>query len=758
MVEDAALHDVDPDALLHLWRQWLQEAEMIAAGKGTVQYSAANGSYINFKQLLVGSKALEITLEKCLAARLASSQEGELRRLLQTFLAPDLKPEVPAELAAAILRLAQAIPSGSPDILGAAERAVHAVIGSLKASPQAAQPGTGSHRQGAASVAKLDQKIAEKTQALNKDPSTKDHARIAGELLKLAEEKADMLAADGAASHSQRGDSAAALRSLEDLIELLTSQSKDSKAGDERRGQASGGQAYQKEANVLAQQAAEIATLIQNTENQLRSLKQRAAGVKQKQEALQQQMAAANGKSQKGGGKAPAQSLSPAVYEQQLAAARALQNVLHSSQQSGSPRKAAGGADAAAGDYLHAVETLLASNVKYQGEVYEKAKFTSERLLKAEKQAQHVTSLRLDEATVAGSKKQKEQCEKMMKDILKSAEDVHASSQSVLAGARRRKAPGVSMQTLRQADELTAEVARLYHAIVEESERKEPVRVKSSDLASALTGKDPVVPTPTAAAVGPVGPASGAGDKTALEARLAQLEAENKKKDAQIAALSAGDQPAPAASPRKGRQGKAEQHAQQAQHAQHGVGNGHIAAVHTTGNGNGVELSHEAGSGSSATGEWDVVVGRSNAGKAKQTSAHGSQAGSPGKLPPATANGEAGGLSSAVAPAMPRTTTSASGGARPKSGATAAAGGAAKTRPATTSKPPPHHAPVVPFATAAPVAAPLPRVFTPATVPTKSAWGAIAKPEYVPIGQMVASPTKAAEPAPEPETEDVEAA
>lgn len=83
-----------------------------------------------FKQLVLRSRALEIAVEGCIASPLSVDETSSLQQLLSTFLP---KGDT-AALASAIARLSELLAEDSQsfDTVGAAQRAVHNVISTLK--------------------------------------------------------------------------------------------------------------------------------------------------------------------------------------------------------------------------------------------------------------------------------------------------------------------------------------------------------------------------------------------------------------------------------------------------------------------------------------------------------------------------------------------------------------------------------------------------------------------------------------------------
>lgn len=85
-----------------------------------------------FLQLVLRSRALEMAVEGCIASPLSSDEAHSLQQLLNVFLP---KADTHA-LASAIARLSELLAEDSQsfDTVGAAQRAVHNVISTLKAA------------------------------------------------------------------------------------------------------------------------------------------------------------------------------------------------------------------------------------------------------------------------------------------------------------------------------------------------------------------------------------------------------------------------------------------------------------------------------------------------------------------------------------------------------------------------------------------------------------------------------------------------
>lgn len=156
---------------MHSWTEAIRSGHTQGAdrsGKG-IKYKAADGSLLEFKQVgsvhaaraprstlqvwtcclmltsfelpvargwqvLLTSKALEVSVENALVSGLSHEHAEGLTNLFSVFL-----PSVNASsLASQLVRLATLLVDEAPDTLGAAQRAVHGTLASLKAGTAAA--------------------------------------------------------------------------------------------------------------------------------------------------------------------------------------------------------------------------------------------------------------------------------------------------------------------------------------------------------------------------------------------------------------------------------------------------------------------------------------------------------------------------------------------------------------------------------------------------------------------------------------------
>eukprot|EP00878_Enallax_costatus_P012697 GHUV01013261.1.p1 GENE.GHUV01013261.1~~GHUV01013261.1.p1 ORF type:complete len:331 (+),score=113.78 GHUV01013261.1:65-1057(+) len=223
---------------IKLWKDWCRQAND-RSGKA-IKYRGADGSLIQFKELVLRSRALEITIESCVTSPLTPEQTSSLQQLLSTFI-----PSVDsASLASSIARLAQLLAEDTQsfDSTGAAQRAVHDVISTLKTSKGDAEPAAKpttlydrlssidreAHKQQGflASVEKLNSNDPTKPRVPGQGSGiSKAHVDSAKELAKLLGEKFDLLQPNSTALVNQAstgsGPSQATIKCLEELKEII---------------------------------------------------------------------------------------------------------------------------------------------------------------------------------------------------------------------------------------------------------------------------------------------------------------------------------------------------------------------------------------------------------------------------------------------------------------------------------------------------------------------------------------------------------
>lgn len=105
-------------------------------------------------QVVLRSRALEITVEGCLSSPLPPEHASQLQQLLATFLP---QPADAPALASAVARLAQLLAEDAQsfDTLGAAQRAAFTLVGSLKAEEGAGRSSSSGGAAGGSPVEQL---------------------------------------------------------------------------------------------------------------------------------------------------------------------------------------------------------------------------------------------------------------------------------------------------------------------------------------------------------------------------------------------------------------------------------------------------------------------------------------------------------------------------------------------------------------------------------------------------------------------------
>ncbi|GBF91529.1 hypothetical protein Rsub_04269 [Raphidocelis subcapitata] len=429
-----------------LWKDWMKQAA--DRSSKAISYADADGAPLDFKQVMLRSRALEITVESCLSAPPAPEHAADLQRLLASFLPA---PAAAAPLVAAVARLAALLAddAASFDTLGAAQRAVHALLGSLKAEEPAAAGAAGG---GAADrLAAVDRDMAKEQGFLSKVSQggvTKEHLSSALRLVELQNEKLELL--QGGAD-SASGARRAATDSLEELraaisnhLHVAQAQEGGAKGGggaEAARGAALA--SLQREEAKLADQANKLHAEVRALEAKLKALRAQVAEVEDQRQRLQQRQSAAReatGGQQLGNGKPAAPSLGAAHYLEELAAADALMAVADpAAAAASSPDLAdarAANADAPA-RYLALVRQLLGLGLSALQETPQKIALARTRLAQADKLSL-LASTSKDAAVKAA--KQREEGERQLAEAMRAAEAVVAQCAAALDGARRRMA------------------------------------------------------------------------------------------------------------------------------------------------------------------------------------------------------------------------------------------------------------------------------------------------------------------------------
>ncbi|GIL76617.1 hypothetical protein Vretimale_8870 [Volvox reticuliferus] len=513
-----------------LWKEWTRLANDKAS---KLKYADADGVNLDFKQVILRCKALEICAESCISTPLHADKESILAQMFSSFL--------PSEngacntLANILLRLSNSLSQDALDTLGAAQRAVSSLVQALKsaavkdeAEVEAANPLAAWLTR----VSALDKEIARQQALLqkfglaNKNVVTRETASTARQLVKLQEEKFDLLQPEAIpAAKPPSGALGVCLRSVEELKAVIGAHLKEAESKSpgatnvDASSRAAQIASYKREEEILATHAAQVATQIRTLEAQLQSLHAQASEIEDKRAALAARQRAVwengNGAGNKGGrAQAGPAALSPAHYRDALGLADALADLAD-------PRRLA----AASPDqiltvqtaqvncpveYVAAAEHLMSMALGALGEVPAKLAFLRQRIAQASKLAQLGASAGkfLEE-----SKRQSEEAEKLVADTMRLAEEMVAAAAQVRTDAHRRydamvrfnpEKAAVVAAHLRNAEALAAQIQQQYNAVLGATNGAMPLAPEAPATAS------PQAPVTTGTASPAYAPLAGA--------------------------------------------------------------------------------------------------------------------------------------------------------------------------------------------------------------------------------------------------------
>lgn len=431
---------------LKLWKDWIKQA--CDRSSKAITYTDTDGSLLDFKQVVLRSRALEITVEGCLSSQLPPDHAPHLQQLLTTFL--PRAADAPA-LANAIVRLAQLLAKDtqSYDTLGAAQRAAFTLVGSLKAEEAApASSGKGAGGTPLDRLGAIDAEMSKLQGFLSKVSQggvTKEHLNSARQLVNLQNEKLDLLhGAESDGSEHMSAARRAAAQSLEELKAAISNHLHEAQA-QEAGAQGGGGKgargsalaSLQREEAVLAAQANKLAAEIRSLEAQLSALRAQAAEVEDQRQRLRQRQSVA--REDVGGharGKGP--GLDPSHYLEEIAAANALLVVadpLRAAAASPELSEARAASADAPARFLGLVRQLLGLGLSALQETPSKITLARSRLTQADKLAL-LGSTSKDAAAKAS--KQREEGEKLLSEAMRAADAIAVHCAEAVESARRR--------------------------------------------------------------------------------------------------------------------------------------------------------------------------------------------------------------------------------------------------------------------------------------------------------------------------------
>ncbi|KAG2486363.1 hypothetical protein HYH03_014944 [Edaphochlamys debaryana] len=500
-----------------LWKEWTR----LANDRSTkLKYADVDGENLDFRTVVVRCKALEIVAESAISSPLHGDKEGPLAQMFASFL-PNENGACHG-LATLLVRLSNSLADEAPTTVGAAQRAVNSLVQALKAAAtQGAAEAEAANPVAAwlSRVATLDKEIARQQQLLaklgaaNKGAVTRETANTAKHLVKLQEEKFDLLQPEAIpVAKPPTGALGACLRAVDELKSVVSGHLKEAESkssgavGVDAGSRAQQLAGYKREEEILAAQANQVASQIRTMEAQLQSLRAQAAEIEEKRHSLaaRQRSAWEGGNQGKGKAQAGPAALTPAHYREALALAEQLGDLAD-------PRRSAAASPEhvlnvqtaqvnSPVEYVAAAESMLGVALSALGEVPAKLAFCRQRISQASKLAQL--------GAVAGkiledSKRQSEEAEKLMADTMRMAEELVATAAQVRADTHKRydamarfnpEKASVVAAHIRNIDNLAAQVQQQHANVLATASGAAPPPAPAAPAAPAV----PAAPAPAA--------------------------------------------------------------------------------------------------------------------------------------------------------------------------------------------------------------------------------------------------------------------
>lgn len=504
---------------------------------------------VEFRQVLLRGRALEALLESACARGSPASDAQPLAQLLGDLAHASVPGGFAAVLADAAASLGQlaAVDPLAPTPAG--KRAVCAALGLLKRGiprpPQAAAT-----EAPAAKLRRLASELGRQEARLGGPTPPKELGKLYSAILDLLCGQLDVLRP--ATSPSQAPELAAALRALEDLRAALAARLQEVQAPpkpklsvEEQVAEAEA--AHRKDEAANAARLGEVEARIASLEAELATLRAEAAELRERRASSAQHHKARLSGIRSG---KPAAGASPAEIAAALQGGLgALEGLSGAVRGGGLPAGAAPASDAAAlaaevvaaevpVKLLGAMQQVVELNLQQLVELGGKARFYRERLDKAVKQGEQAAKLGVGDPKAF--QQQRATAEKNVKEVLAACEAAAAAARGAVAAYRERLPAMLGLPAFMPPppEYLAAMEARAAEAegILEAIKARTyvpPAAAPPSAQPAAEAAAPPADAPPAAAGAAGAAP----GSLSALESRLAALEAETVKKDAQIAAM-----------------------------------------------------------------------------------------------------------------------------------------------------------------------------------------------------------------------------
>lgn len=549
---------------LKLWKDWIRQAN--DKSSKPLKYSDGSTQDFDFKQMLLRSRALEITIESCLSSPLSPQNESNLQQLVSATL-PNGERHGPP-IAAAVVRLGDLLTAEATDTLSAAQRAISTVIGNLKlgSKSDAWKEESDPVEAWVNKLAATDRDIVKQNNWLQKltqtsgNHVTKEQLSCSRETVQLQQHKFDLLQPHNLPAlepASTAGD--ASVQSVLALKDVIENHLKEAEAlahpakvaaNNAVAQRAQTVAALKREEQLLSQQAADLAAQIKSAEAHLASLRAHAAEVEQKR--LAQQKAIEQRAHGDAIGHSPQGVLPVSHYAEELDAVEILLDVVDPLRHSvGSPEQVyevqANNIDAPA-DYIYTVQNYLSMNLGALSELPSKIVFCKQRIEGAAK----LKALGTATATKAVAKgSSKEDAEKLLNDYVQSSNDMLRSSMEAVQQLHARfdylsrVNPDQSaslVPPMRMVDDLASQIRVQFEAVLAQLHSSTALPAAPAPHAAPAPAVAPPVAVATAPTAMPLPVAPRPAPAPVVEPTEAPKAAEAPNSNGSAAALPPGRQ------------------------------------------------------------------------------------------------------------------------------------------------------------------------------------------------------------------------
>ncbi|PRW32590.1 hypothetical protein C2E21_8239 [Chlorella sorokiniana] len=526
----------------------------------------ADGSQLaDFKQVLQKSRAVELLVDGCLSKGAFPFEAEPLAALLSAVAHPSVPRDYCQALATAACALGAVSATDPLAPAPAAKRSAAAALAlALKGIPK--PPPSKPAEAPAAKLKRLGGELGRQEARLPSTSAPKELCKVYASILELLCGQLDVLRPGGGAAAPHVPELAAALKPLDELrsalearLQEVTAPKKPALSIEQQVAEAEA--AYKKEEAASASRLTAVEARIRDLEAELAAAKAEAGDLRTRRASAAQHhtLRLQQIRSGKGESGASPEEIAAAV-QGGLGAVEGLAAAVRSG---GAP---AGAADAAPSDaaalaqvvvsaevpvkLLGATQQVVELSIAQLHELGGKASFFRERLDKAIKQGEQAAKLGVGDPKLFAQ--QRTMAEKNVKEVLAAAEAAAAGARAAVASYRERLPVLLRLpnflppppEFVAALEGRAAEAEQLLGAVTSGTYVPPAAPAPAPAAAEAAPAAAPApAPAPAAApAAAPAGAggaplASAAGDLAALEARLAALEEENSKKDAQIAAM-----------------------------------------------------------------------------------------------------------------------------------------------------------------------------------------------------------------------------